>query len=106
MARMNRPKPIFFCDGGRFVLLKIGDSELGFMKPGLKYQAPLLRPAFGGRGVWMAIEVEDAQAEYQRLKEMNVTIAVELRDEPWGDRHFAVLGPSGVALDIVQRLTD
>lgn len=27
-----------------------------------------------------------------------------LRDEPWGDRHFVVVDPNGIGVDVVQRL--
>ncbi|MBD0256676.1 MAG: glyoxalase, partial [Cytophagales bacterium] len=30
-----------------------------------------------------------------------VPIEVELRDEPWGDRHFAIVDPNGIGVDIV-----
>jgi uncharacterized glyoxalase superfamily protein PhnB len=36
---------------------------------------------------------------YQVIKERNIDI--ELRDEPWGDRHFAIVDPNGVGIDIV-----
>lgn len=90
--------------GGWFVLLKIGAGELGFMQPGLATQAPIFRPAFGGQGVWIAIDVDDAEAEYRRLEALRAPIEVGLRDEPWGDRHFVVRDPNGIGVDVVQRL--
>ena len=30
-----------------------------------------------------------------------VKIEIEIRDEPWGDRHFAILDPNGIGIDIV-----
>lgn len=93
---------IFEGDEGWFVLLKLGDSELGFMKPGLESQATIYRNAFQGQGVWIAIDVEDVDAEYQRIKTMGTPIEVEIRDEPWGDRHFVLVDPNGIGVDIVQ----
>lgn len=92
-------------EGGWIVLLRLGESELGFMRPGLASQAPIFRPAFGGQGVWLALEVADAEAEQRRLAALGVPIEASLRDEPWGDRHFVVRDPSGIGVDIVQRLT-
>lgn len=89
-------------EDGWFVLLQLGDSELGFMKPGLESQAAIYRPAFKGQGVWIAINVEDINAEYRRIKALGVTIEVEMRDEPWGDRHFVVVDPNGIGVDVVQ----
>lgn len=91
-------------EGGWFVLLRLGDSELGFMKPNQGSQAAVFRPAFEGRGVWIAVEVEDADAEYKRMQALGVPIEVDLRDEPWGDRHFVVVDPNGIGVDVVQRV--
>jgi uncharacterized glyoxalase superfamily protein PhnB len=94
---------IYEGEGDWVVLLKLGDSELGFMKPDLESQAQIFRPAFRGQGVWIAVDVEDAQAEYRRIRAMGVPIEVPLRDEPWGDRHFVVVDPNGIGVDVVQR---
>ena len=37
---------------------------------------------------------------YKELKAKGVNIEVELREEPWGDRHFAVVDPNGIGVDI------
>ena len=83
-------------EGGWFVLLGIGESELAFMQPELAAQAPIFRGAFGGQGVWIATDVEDASAEYRRLLALDAPIVVPLRDEPWGDRDFVVCVPNGI----------
>lgn len=101
---------LFGCDvlyegeDGWVVLLKLGDSELGLMKPGLESQAKIFRSAFQGQGIWIVVDVEDANAEYRRIQALGVPIEVRLRDEPWGDRHFVVVDPNGIGVDVVQRL--
>lgn len=90
-------------DSSWFVLLRLGDSELGFMKPNLESQAENFRPAFCGQGLWISVDVEDVDAEYRRLQAVGAPIAAALRDEPWGDRHFVVVDPNGIGVDIVQR---
>lgn len=89
-------------DDGWFVLLRLGESELGFMRPGLASQAPLFRAAFAGQGVWVAVDVDDVDAHYARIRALGVPIEVDLRDEPWGDRHFVVVDPNGIGVDVVQ----
>ncbi|MFQ4139242.1 VOC family protein [Nodosilinea sp. PGN35] len=89
-------------DSDWFVLLRLGQSELGFMLPNLEAQAPIFRSPFLDQGVWITIDVKDANAEYQRIAAMEVPIELELRDEPWGDRHFIVIDPNGIGVDIVQ----
>ncbi|HYD78512.1 MAG TPA: VOC family protein [Paucimonas sp.] len=95
---------IYEGDDGWFVLLQLGDSELGFMKPGQESQAKIFHRPYQGQGMWLVVEVEDAAAEYRRLQALDAPIELALRDEPWGDRHFVVRDPNGIGVDVVQRL--
>jgi len=51
-------------------------------------------------GLMLAFEVEDADAALARLREAGVPIRTDIRDEPWGQRHFIAQAPDGVALDV------
>jgi catechol 2,3-dioxygenase-like lactoylglutathione lyase family enzyme len=86
-----------------FVLLHTPDkrTEIGFLQPQLPFQDPLFQTAFPGKGVYFTIEVEEVDTLYHQLKARGIAIEVELRDEPWGDRHFAILDPNGIGVDIV-----
>lgn len=77
------------------------ESQLAFLVPDHPTQRPIFQSVFGGKGVFITIEVADVDAEYKRIRSLNVPIEIELRDEPWGDRHFAVVDPNGVGIDIV-----
>jgi catechol 2,3-dioxygenase-like lactoylglutathione lyase family enzyme len=55
-------------------------------------------------GVLLALVVADAAAEAKRMRENGVRIVDELRDEPWGQRHFIAADPSGFLIDVVQRI--
>lgn len=79
-----------------------GNDEIAFLQPGHPGQASLFQPAFNGKGVFLTIEVEDVDAEYKKIKELKVPVAVELKNEEWGDRHFAIVDPNGVGIDIVK----
>lgn len=83
-----------------FILLTRGDNQIGFMKPGVEFVAPVFRSRFGG-GAWVAVEVEDVDAVYAELRE-RVEIAAPLTTESWGERHFVIVDPQGIALDFVQ----
>lgn len=85
-----------------FCLMRRGALELAFMKPGLDTQAEAFRGAYAGSGAWLTLEVADVDAEFARLVEAGVSVAFEPRDEPWGDRHFALRDPSGLTIDIVR----
>ena len=86
-----------------YLLLHTPDksSELSFLLPNHESQQPLFQPNFDGKGVYFTIEVENVDEIYTKLKSKNVQIEIELRDEPWGDRHFAIQDPNGVGIDIV-----
>lgn len=86
-----------------YLLLHTPDSSamLSFLLPDHASQQPLFRPAFQGKGVYLTIEVEHVDALYQQLKARGAEIIIELRNEPWGDRHFAIQDPNGVGIDLV-----
>lgn len=88
-----------------FVLLQVGNGEMGLMRPGLDSQAAIFRPAFQGAGLWVTLDVDDVKAEYARILAMGIAVEVALRDEPWGDRHFVLADPNGIGVDIVQRIS-
>lgn len=50
---------------------------------------------------YSVIEVENVDEVYKELKNKTVPIEIELRNEPWGDRHFAIKDPNGIGIDIV-----
>lgn len=84
-----------------FVLLTRGERELAFMLPKLEFQSEIFRDEFAGKGLWVTIEVENVAAEYEKIKAMEVSIAVELRTEEWGETHFSVVDPNGIGIDFV-----
>ncbi|WP_225979866.1 VOC family protein [Pseudobacter ginsenosidimutans] len=77
-------------------------SELSFLLPNHPSQQPLFQTAFGGQGVYLTIEVDDVDTLYEEMKKKNVEIMIGIRDEPWGDRHFAIRDPNGVGIDLVK----
>ena len=77
------------------------EAEISFLLPNHPSQQPLFQKPFTQQGVYLTIEVENVDEYYQKLKEQGVPIAIELREEPWGDRHFAIIDPNGIGIDIV-----
>ena len=62
-------------------------------------------PAVGrGRvsGLLLNFEVEDVDAEYERLKAAGLPMLLELRDEDFGQRHFITQDPNGVLIDVIK----
>lgn len=87
-----------------YLLLHTPDNsaELSFLLPEHPSQAPIFQKSFSGQGVFLTIEVNDVDKAYKELKDKDVNIIVDIKDEPWGDRHFAIQDPNGIGIDIVK----
>lgn len=77
-------------------------SEISFLLPDHPSQQTLFHKPFQGQGMYLTIEVEDVDSIYQEIRSKGIEIKIALRDEPWGDRHFAIEDPNGVGVDIVK----
>lgn len=77
-------------------------AEISFLLPDHPSQQPLFHKAFNGQGMYLTIEVEDVDQMYHDLKKKGIPIKIDIRDEAWGDRHFAIEDPNGIAIDIVK----
>ncbi|MCY9784538.1 VOC family protein [Nocardiopsis sp. EMB25] len=54
------------------------------------------------RGLLLNLEVEDVDAEWERLVERGgLTPELPLRSEEFGQRHFIVADPAGVLVDVI-----
>ena len=77
-------------------------AEFSFLLPGHPSQQQLFHRPFSGQGIYLTIEVDDVDKMYREIKKKGATIKIDLRDEPWGDRHFAIEDPNGIGIDIVK----
>ncbi|MBW4471551.1 MAG: VOC family protein [Stenomitos rutilans HA7619-LM2] len=59
-------------------------------------------PAYNQSGSYLTIQVSDVDPLYHSLKTEGLSIHYELTNEPWGQRRFSVIDPSGIFIDIVQ----
>lgn len=76
-------------------------SEISFLLPNHPSQQPIFQTAFNGKGMYLTIEVENVNLVYEQLKNKGISIEIEIRNEDWGDRHFAIMDPNGIGIDIV-----
>jgi len=76
-------------------------AEISFLLPNHPSQQPIFHSPFAGQGMYLTIEVERVDEWYAKLKDKGAELEVDLRDEPWGDRHFTIQDPNGIAIDIV-----
>lgn len=91
-------------DSEWFILLELGGGELGFLLPSMPQQDPRFQTPSSGTGLFIVVDVEDVDAEFDRMREMGAPILFPVRQEEWGDRHFAISDPTGVPVDIVSRI--
>lgn len=76
-------------------------AEISFLLPNHPSQKPIFQTPYSGKGVYLTIEVENVDEVYQKVKSKEIPIEIEIRDEVWGDRHFAIVDPNGIGIDIV-----
>ena len=84
-----------------FSLLKLEGTQIGLMKPEQAGQAAIFRKAYSGNGAWITFDMPDVDKAYQKAKAAGLEIIVDIRDEPWGERHFSIVAPGGLAIDFV-----
>jgi catechol 2,3-dioxygenase-like lactoylglutathione lyase family enzyme len=54
------------------------------------------------QGLLLNFEVEDVEAEYERLiKKNKLPVALDIRSEAFGQRHFITVDPNGVLIDVI-----
>jgi catechol 2,3-dioxygenase-like lactoylglutathione lyase family enzyme len=87
-----------------YLLLHTPDEEtnLAFLLPNHPSQQALFHEPFNGKGMFLTIEVDDVDKIYKEIKKLGIDIKIDIRDEPWGDRHFAIQDPNGIGIDIVK----
>lgn len=78
------------------------ESEISFLLPHHPSQQALFHQPFRGKGMYLTIEVDNVDEIYEAIQKKGIEIKIALRDEPWGDRHFAISDPNGIGIDIVQ----
>lgn len=57
-----------------------------------------------GVGCWISLDVSNVDAEHDRLQEAGLEIVHSLKDQPWGERSFAVRDPNGIQIHLGQRI--
>ncbi len=90
-----------------YVLLESKNKsvQIAFVMPNHKTQPPIFQTRFDGNGMFYTIEVDDADQELAKLQKIGAKIEFGIRDEPWGERHFAIKDPNGIALNISQSIS-
>lgn len=89
-----------------YLQLKSADDprlNIGFVKPGSELFAgrdPSLAPS----GVVLTIHVDDVDEAYERATRLGAEVAAEIRNEVHGQRHFIVVDPNGLLLNVMSNV--
>jgi uncharacterized glyoxalase superfamily protein PhnB len=84
-----------------YVSLKHGSWELAVVDVS-HHTVPASHRGMVATGILLNLEVSDVDAEYARLALLpDVEIALPLRSEDFGQRHFIVAAPDGVLVDVI-----
>jgi uncharacterized glyoxalase superfamily protein PhnB len=76
--------------------------QLGFLVPNHSSQPEFLQPLMVSDGFVISLEVKNAAIAFAEAQKMNLTIAMDLKIEPWGQIHFMIEDPAGFRIDIIE----
>ena len=77
--------------------------NIGFVKPDHELFAD--RTASSGTyGVVLTIHVDDVDEAYKRAQRLGAEIAAEIRNEDYGHRHFLLVDPNGLVLNVMSTI--
>lgn len=79
-------------------------AQLGFLLPNHATQPEFLHPIMSSDGFVISLEVKDAATAFSEAQRMNLSFAMNLKQEEWGQIHFMVQDPAGFRVDVVQHL--
>jgi uncharacterized glyoxalase superfamily protein PhnB len=74
--------------------------NIGFIKPDHELFAGRTVSS-GTYGFVLTIHVDDVDEAYKRAKRLGAEIAAEIRNEDYGQRHFLVVDPNGLVLNVM-----
>lgn len=88
-----------------FVLLQAEaeSATLAFMHPDHPSAPPGPEP-FAGKGLCFELQVEDAKAAFVEYERSGGPVGLPLTDEPFGQRRFGFVDPSGLWVDVVEQI--
>jgi len=77
--------------------------NVGFLQPGHELFGG--RPAPPGKySLVLTVHVDDVDEAYARAERLGATILLDIRDEDYAQRHFLVLDPNGLVLNVMSAI--
>ncbi len=85
-----------------YISLKSGENELAILNPEHESIPEKFKGKSNGSEMLLNFETDEVDTLYRTFKEDERKIHLELRDEPWGQRHFISEDPNGIAVDVIK----
>lgn len=85
-----------------YVHLKLGNGEIGFLKPNPPQRLPVFQHARLSAGLTLAMEVPDVKAVYLQMTRRKIQTLGKPEKFANGELSFSVLDPAGVVLNFVE----
>lgn len=92
-------------DNGWFVLFQAEGNPLAqvaFIDPDHDSIPATHRQA--AAGVVLTVEADDVDAAFDQVRQRAISVLFPPRDETWGQRHFMLVDPHGLIVDVVAEL--
>ncbi len=89
-----------------YLQLKAADDarlNIGFVKPGSELFAGR-QPSSALSGIVLTVHVDDVDEAYGRATRLGADVAAAIRDEEHGQRHFLVVDPNGLLLNVMSNV--
>lgn len=95
-------KAVFYEPDFYVHLISPSGIQLGFLVPNHPSQPEFLHANLSVNGYVISLEVQDAAYAYAEAKKMNLSFAMDLKQESWGQTHFMLQDPAGFYIDVVE----
>ncbi len=86
-----------------YVHLKLGNGEIGFLKPNPPQRLPVFRHARPSSGLTLAFEVPDVRAVYKQITDLGIEAFGKPEESAGGELAFSLMDPAGVILNFVEQ---
>ncbi|HTT89158.1 MAG TPA: VOC family protein [Acidimicrobiales bacterium] len=77
--------------------------NVGFLQPGHEFFGGRPAPP-GGYSLVLTVQVDDVDEAYARAQRRGARILLDIRDEDYGQRHFLVVDPNGLVLNVMSAI--
>ncbi len=87
-----------------YISLQSGDSQLAILDPNHDSIPLPFRGQETSKEILLNIELDNVDEVYEKFQKDYKKIHLDLKDEPWGQRHFISEDPNGIPLDVIKMI--